>query len=64
MYYFLLIGTSAKEKDTKLIYSHNNLQIKLLNFVNNPGWLGDPKISANISYALSSLVYNNSNISL
>lgn len=64
MYYFLLIGTSARIPGIKSHYISNKLHTKLLDYVNKPEWLADQKISANLSFALSSLVYTQTHISI
>lgn len=64
MYYFLLIGTSARIQGIKTVYISNKLHTKLLDYVNRPDWMSDQKISANLSFALSSLVYTQTHISI
>lgn len=64
LYYLLLVGTSARLTEIKTFYIANKLHSSLLDFVNKPDWLQDKRISANLSYALSSLVYTQNHIAI
>lgn len=64
LYYFLLVGTSARKSEIKTFYIANKLHCLLLDYTNKPDWLQDKRISANLSYALSSLVYTQNHIAI
>lgn len=64
MYYLLLVGTSARLPEVKTFYIAQKLHCSLVDYVNRPEWINDKRISANLSYALSSLVYTQNHIAI
>lgn len=64
IYYLLLVGTSARLLDIKTTYIKEKMHIKMLEMINKPLWANDKHIVANISYALSSLVYTQNHIAI
>jgi hypothetical protein len=58
------VGTSARQAEIKTFYISNKVHSILLDYANRPEWLQDKRISANLSYALSSLVYTQNHIAI
>lgn len=62
--YLLLIGTSARLTETKQFYIKERMHLRIGKVFLRAEWTHDERFIANLSYALSSLVYTQNQIAL